>query len=73
MKTILEFGPDETEEAHRAIMADTLCSILFNLDNEIRSILKYSEDEFYTLNKVEPFLERLRDMIQEARLDDIYT
>lgn len=59
----IEFNlPEEANEANAAQHGEKLISILAELDNEIRSLIKYQDGD--TVEKTE--LERLRHLINES-------
>lgn len=61
MKTILEFNlPDEREEFELAINGYKWSRAMWNLDQELRSIIKYSEVHS---EEVKEFAQYMRDML----------
>jgi len=56
---------EERSELTELINSREAKSTLFEVDQELRSKLKYGEDEWLT-EKVYNYLERLRDMIWES-------
>jgi hypothetical protein len=69
MKITLEFGPDEQAEANRAIHAGAAWSLLWEMDQELRSLLKHGAKKF---NKPEDLAAHLREQILDvlAKIDE---
>lgn len=63
MKITLEFGPDEQAEANRAIHAGAAWSLLWEMDQELRSLLKHGAEKF---NKPEDLAAHLREQILDV-------
>lgn len=58
---------EEKDEVKRIIHARDYWSILWELDQEIRSKVKYGDDKWLTDEVIE-YLDKLRDMISENGL-----
>ncbi len=66
IKIIHEFDYyEEGKEAHQFVRIPTAVSILWDIDQEIRSKLKHGDDEWLKTEAYE-YLERLREMIHES-------
>lgn len=63
MKITLEFGPEEHAEANRAIHAGAAWSLLWSIDQELRSLLKHKTEKF---PKPEDLAAHLREQILDV-------
>ena len=69
MKITLEFSPEEHAEANRAIHAGAAWSLLWEMDHELRNLLKHGAEKF---NKPEDLAAHLREQIRDvlAKVDE---
>ena len=69
MKITLEFGPHEKADADRAIHAWDAWGLLWDIDQELRSLLKHGNEKFTT---PQDLAAHLRDQIQDvlAKIDE---
>lgn len=76
MEMILKFNDEDPEDVvkhKRMLEADNLCHILYDVDNKLRSITKHWDSNNFTEDNVLEIVNEMRELIYEAKLDDIYS
>lgn len=72
MEVILKFGSDEEREAREALSGSNAMAVLWELDNEMRTVVKHGDHSDETNAEVDRILKMLHELCNEygIKLDE---